>query len=236
MENLDIFVLALFCFVLGATLVGLVVYLRNNKRQAPPGKSQVDPDLVELARVWRKGKTDHVVIELDENTYTTASELNSEQQQQLARTVGWLQSWLAQAGTEPTPQSPDTAKSTPPAPPVSVKEQTHPAPSPAGQAVQPVPARPLEALNRAFTSGPAQKVAQFKSIAAQINDILQTRLPGSPYEAMGIDLIETPDQGVVVRVGEAEYAGVEAVPDPAVRAMIKAAVAEWEEKTRGGIR
>jgi len=236
MENLDIFVLALFCFVLGATVVGLVVYLRNNQSKTPPDKGQTDPDLVELARLWRKGKTDRMVIELDEHTYATASELSRDQQQRLAGTVNLLQAWLAQAGAEPAPQSPGAVKSTPPAPPVAVKEQAQPAPTPSAQAVQPVPARPLDALNRAFTSGPAQKVAQFKSIAAQINEILQKRLPGSPYEAVGIDLIETPDQGVVVRVGEAEYAGVEAVPDPAVRAMIKAAVAEWEEKTRGGIR
>jgi hypothetical protein len=104
------------------------------------------------------------------------------------------------------------------------------------QELKPVPARPLDALNRVFTSSPAQAAPKFKSIAAQINEILQNRLPGSPYEAVGIDLIETPDQGVVVRVGAEEFPGVEAVSDPGVRAMIKAAVAEWEEKTRGGIR
>ena len=96
-----------------------------------------------------------------------------------------------------------------------------------------MPARPLDALNRAFTSSPPQAVPKFKSIAAQINEVLQTRLPGSPFEALGIALIEMPDQGVVVRVGSRSIAGVEAVPDPAVRAFIKAAVAEWEANTTG---
>ncbi len=236
MENLDVFVLALFCFILGATAVGLVVYLRNNKVKTPPGKGETDPDLEELARVWRDGKSGRMVIGLDEQTYTTASALSVKQRQQMARTADWLQNWLADAGSEPAPQSPETAKSTPPVPPVAVKEQGQPAPSTAAPAVQPVPARPLEALNRVFSPSPPQAQPKFKSIAAQINEILQSRLPGSPYEAVGIDLIETPDQGVVVRVGEEEFAGVDAVPDPGVRAMIKTAVAEWEEKTRGGIR
>ena len=99
-----------------------------------------------------------------------------------------------------------------------------------------MPARPLDAINRAFISVPTQAAPKFKSIAAQINDVLQSRLPGSPFEAVGINLIETPDQGVVVRVGSEEFPGVEAVSDPAVRAFIKAAVAEWEANTRTGIR
>lgn len=236
MENLDVFVLALFCFVLGATVVGLVVYLRNNKSKTPPGTRQTDPDLVELASLWWDGKTDRMVIGMDEHTYTAASELSSAQQQQLARTAALLQTWLAEAGAEPAAQSPGAVKPIPPTPSGATIDQAQPAPTSSVQTVKPIPARPLEALNRVFTSSPPQAAPQFRSIAAQINEILQKHLPGSPYEAVGIDLIETPDQGVMVRVGEAEYAGVEAVPDLAVRAMIKAAVAEWEEKTRGGIR
>ena len=97
-------------------------------------------------------------------------------------------------------------------------------------------ARPLEALNRALVPNPSQMAVQFKSIAAQINDVLQSRLPGSPYAGQGIALVETPDQGVVVRIGIEEYPGVEAVPDPEIRSFIKAAVAEWEARTRRGIR
>jgi hypothetical protein len=236
MENLDVFVLALFCFIMGATLVGLVVYLRGDKARNAPGDKPSDPDLVEVARLWRSRKTKRMVVELDDKTYATVSELSTDLQQRLAGTASVLQSWLAEG--EPVKEPQPTAAVPPayPAPPAAVKEQARLMPAFPAQEVKPVPARPLDAINRSFTSGPTQAVPKFKSIAVQINEVLQARLPGSPFEAVGIALVEMPDQGVVVRVGAEEFTGVEAVPDPAVRAFIKAAVAEWEANTRTGIR
>jgi hypothetical protein len=236
MENLDVFVLALFCFIMGATLVGLVAYLRGGKAKNLPGDSPADPDLVEVAHLWRSRKTKRMIVELDEKIYTSASELSTDQQQRLAGSASVLLSWLAEGEPSKEPQPAAAAQPVSPIQPAAAKEQARPMPAFPAQEVKPVPARPLDAINRSFTSGPTQAVPKFKSIAAQINEVLQARLPGSPFEAVGIHLIETPDQGVIVRVGSEEFAGVEAVPDPAVRAFIKAAVAEWEVKARTGIR
>ena len=236
MENLDTFLLALFCFVMGATVVGLVVYLRSgSSRNTPEGKTP-DPDLVEVARLWRSYKTMRLVVEMDEKTYLAASELSSEQQQRLAGGAAVLQSWLADEEPAKATEAPLVAPPAPSIPPAAVKEQSAAVPIAMAEAVKPVPARPIDALSRTFSPNPPAAVPKFKSIAVQINEVLQKQLPGSPFEAVGIALIEMPDQGVVVRVGTEEYAGVEAVPDPAVRAFIKAAVAEWEANTRTGIR
>ncbi len=236
MENLDVFVLALFCFIMGATLVGLVVYLRGDKTRNAPGDKPSDLDLMEVARLWRSRKTKRLVVELEGKTHASASELSAEQQQHLVSTASVLQTWLAEGEPSKEPPHPVAAQPASLTPPVAAKEQAKPTPAFPAQEVKPVPARPLDALNRAFISGPTQAAPKFKSIAAQINDVLQSRLPGSPFEAVGINLVETPDQGVVVRVGSEEFPGVEAVPDPAVCAFIKAAVAEWEASTRTGIR
>ena len=235
MENLDTFLLALFCFVMGATVVGLVVYLRGGSRNTAEGKTP-DPDLVAVARLWRSRKTRRLVVEMDERTYAAANELSSEQQQRLAGGVAVLQSWLAEEEPAREAEAPLVAAPAPPAPRVAAKEQIAAAPIASAEAVKPVPARPIDALSRTFSPNPPAAVPKFKSIAVQINEVLQKQLPGSSFEAVGIALIEMPDQGVVVRVGAEEYAGVEAVPDPAVRAFIKAAVAEWEANTRTGIK
>jgi hypothetical protein len=236
MENLDVFVLALFCFIMGATLVGLVVYLRGGKAKNLPGENPSDPDMVEVAHLWRSRKTKRLVVELDEKIYISASELSSNQQQHLAGSAAVLQTWLAEGEPSKEPQPAAAAQPVPPTPLAAAKEPAKATAASPAQEVKPVAARPLDAINRAFISGPTQAAPKFKSIAAQINEVLQSRLPGSPFEAVGIHLIETPDQGVVVRVGSEEFAGVEAVPDPAVRAFIKAAVTEWEANTRTGIR
>ena len=235
MENLDTFLLALFCFVMGATVVGLVVYLRGGSRNAAEGKTP-DPDLVAVARLWRSRKTRRLVVEMDEKTYATASELSSEQQQHLAGSAAVLKSWLLEGEPAKEPQAATVVPPAPPAPPAAVKEQVTVPPIAPPAEIKPVPARPIDALSRTFSSNPLPAVPKFRSIAVQINEVLQKRLPGSPFEAVGIALIEMPDQGVVVRVGAEEYTGVEAVPDPEVRAFIKAAVAAWEANTRTGIR
>ena len=233
MENLDVFVLALFCFLMGAGLVGLIVYSRGSTSKPSSGSNTSDPDLEEVARLWRSRKANRIVVQLGENHYAAARELSPEQQQHLARAISVLQTWLTEGEPAKAPPAPAAPR---PGLPTAPKEQELPLPVSPAQEVKPVPARPLDALNRAFTSSPAKAAPKFKSIATQINDILQAHLPGSPFEAQGISLVERPDQSVVVRVGSEEYPGVDTVPDPAVRAFIKAAVAEWEASTRAGIK
>jgi len=237
MERLDVFMLALLSFLMGAALVSLVVYLRGGASKRSSGSGAPDPGLEEVVRLWRSRKTRRMVVQLDEKRFTASRELDPEQQRHLVEAATVLQTWLAEeqpAIPPPLPSPVGMHRSAPPPAPVGL-EQSGPIPTPEA-GVKPVAARPLEALSRVFTSATPKEAAKFKSIAAQINDILQSRLPGSPFEAQGISLVEMPDQGVIVRVGSEEYAGIEAVPDPAVRAFIKAAVAEWEATTRAGIR
>jgi hypothetical protein len=71
------------------------------------------------------------------------------------------------------------------------------------------------------------------SIAAQVDEILQENLLGTPLEKRGIRLMELPVKGMVVLVGLEQYGSVDEVPDPEIKAALKTAVAQWERKMLG---
>lgn len=77
-------------------------------------------------------------------------------------------------------------------------------------------------------------VPEFKSIAKQINDILQARLAGTQFEARGITVNDAPDRGVMVTLDGEKYQGVKDVPDEEVRNLIRSAVVEWEKIGKAG--
>lgn len=70
----------------------------------------------------------------------------------------------------------------------------------------------------------------YKSIAMQINDILQERIAGTPFESRGITVSDAPDHGVSVSLDGEKYPGVKDIPDESVRNLIRSAVMEWEKQ------
>ncbi len=95
--------------------------------------------------------------------------------------------------------------------------------------VQPPPAAPAAASSTPPTAKEAPPAPPSASIVAQINDILQSKLIGTPLEKRGVRLQESSSGGVMVFVGLKIYDGIDAVPDPEVQAIIRQAVAEWEK-------
>jgi hypothetical protein len=73
------------------------------------------------------------------------------------------------------------------------------------------------------------------SIVNQIDSVLQQRLVGTPLEERGIFLTQSPEGGVIVYVGLTKYMGIDDVPDPEVKAAIRAAITEWENKYTPGL-
>lgn len=67
-----------------------------------------------------------------------------------------------------------------------------------------------------------------RTMVGQIDEILQGILPGTIYAGQNIHLSEEFTNGVVVWVGAVKYIGIESVPDPEVKALIKTAVRKWE--------
>ncbi len=75
------------------------------------------------------------------------------------------------------------------------------------------------------------KVAKPLSIVEQINDILQETIKDTPLAGRMIRLVEDPREGVVVWIGLEHFPGVDAVPDPEVKAALRNAANEWERRT-----
>ncbi len=73
------------------------------------------------------------------------------------------------------------------------------------------------------------------SIVGQINAILQTRILNTPLETKGVSLMESSTGGVNVYVGIQRYEAIDDVPDEEIRATIRAAIAEWENKYTPGL-
>ena len=113
------------------------------------------------------------------------------------------------------------------------KKEAAPVPQPMSKPIAPVPAsKPV--LSR--VEAPSKKgEAAPTTMVGQIDAILQAHLASLPLEKRGVRLIESPEGGVVVMVGLTKYNGVSEVPDPQVQAMIRAAIAEWENKYTPGI-
>jgi len=69
-----------------------------------------------------------------------------------------------------------------------------------------------------------------RSIAVQIDEILQDKMEGTPLTGRGIKILELPGQGMVVMIGLDKYTDLEQIADQAVRRVIGEAVAEWEAR------
>jgi hypothetical protein len=106
--------------------------------------------------------------------------------------------------------------------------------SPPVQGSEAVPSHrrsPFRVFARALEAPAKPKIAApSNSLVAQIDDILQGMIEGTPAAGRGIRLVEMPGQGMAVMVGLERYDSVEAVPDVEIRALLRRAVAEWEKQ------
>lgn len=101
---------------------------------------------------------------------------------------------------------------------------------PAAPPAKPPSIKAVDVLARALQADVRTPEPPPRSIAAQVDEILQEMLVNSPMASRGIRLLELPNKGMVVMVGLNQYEGVEAVPDEEIRQVIRAAVAEWEQR------
>jgi hypothetical protein len=92
---------------------------------------------------------------------------------------------------------------------------------------------PVEMIARAIQTDARTPIEPPKSIAMQVDEILQEMLKDSPLASRAIKLLELPGKGMVVMVGLDQYDGVDSVPDQEIRDLLRAAVAQWEVRATG---
>ncbi len=92
------------------------------------------------------------------------------------------------------------------------------------------PASVIQPSQRVSPTRAAPEPGSPFTMVGQIDAILQSRLTGTALAGRGIRVIESAEGGAAIVIGTARYAGVGDVPDSEVKDVIKAAIAEWEEK------
>jgi hypothetical protein len=193
----------------------------EEKRAVPEPKPVTvkadDPGLLRL-----RNENGSLALDLDGSRVDTNS-LTADQRKRLIEMLTLVRPWLE--------GKPVSVPAAPPAQPKAAPVMSTP-PAP-----QPIPAtRPLTTSPRPSTLAKEDRpVAPVGSIVSQIDFILQASLVGTALEDRGVFLAQSPEGGVMVYVGLTKYMGIEDVPDPEIKAAIRAAITEWENKYTPGL-
>ena len=151
-----------------------------------------------------------------------------DQRRRLIELMVMMRPWIDASPVQKTPTGPLS-------PPPQQSAQPARVQAPPRQTAQPAPVpTPAAPAPAAQPPAPAEAGSKPTSMVGQIDAILQSKLAGTPLATRGIRLIESVQGGAAVMVGLSRYAGVGEVPDPEIQAVIRAAIAEWENKYTPG--
>jgi hypothetical protein len=191
-----------------------------------------DPGLLRV-----RNENGSIALDLDGARVNPAS-LSPDQRKRLIEMLSIMRPWL-EGRTAPASASAPPTRTTAPAPSesASISERLE---TFAGPPVQPPPP-PSQAVPPLTTPRPStiakedRPSAPANSIVSQIDSVLQARLEGTPLGDRGIFLTQSPEGGVIVYVGLTRYNGVDEVPDPEIKAAIRGAISEWEDRYTPGL-
>jgi hypothetical protein len=209
----------------------------QEKKDQPASVSQTktvtvdDPGLLRI-----KNENGSIALDLDGTRVNPAS-LSADQRKRLIDMLSIMRPWLegrpAPASAPATPSQPTS---------ISDRLETFAGPptqsKPAPVQPTPPPSQPLPPLTTPRPSTIAKEdrpSAPANSIVSQIDSVLQARLEGTPLGERGIFLTQSPEGGVIVYVGLTRYNGVDEVSDPEIKAAIRAAISEWEDRYTPGL-
>jgi hypothetical protein len=253
--NLTTSIFLIVCaLLLGISIGGYIVTLRQGKKTAEPDKESPTADLIRLRKEPASGALEVVIAG---QTFRSEAEMSAVQRTLAGYALNDLKSWLSpQATSSQTAESSattaaaaaivateaesSTAKAvseTTSAQPVEIPsvqpdllDQQNDLPAEIAETEEPKK-RKRGGLIGVFTRAISSDVPSLRivtpSIAVQVNTILQKKLKGTPLESRGICLMELPGQEMVVMIGTDQYDSVNAVPDDEIRGVIQSAVNEW---------
>ena len=228
---------ALVCVGAGFAFGMLLANARPNNNRSASSTGKSSANIVEVVKVVQDRKSGHIFPEYNGKVVRYPADLTATQRERLAIQLGMLQAWLSPSSTpKEVPAVVQAAPVIGTGPLVSDAAAAGAIPDalPVVPPTQPVRVNPVDMFARALQSEVRTPPAAQKSIPAQIDEILQEKLIDSPLAGRGIRLMELPSKGLVVMVGLQQYPGVDEVPDPEIRAIIRQSVADWENRTSAG--
>jgi hypothetical protein len=212
----------------------------QKEQPTPPPTATPEAITVDNPGLLRiKNENGSFVLDLDGKRVNPIT-LTSDQRKRLIDMLSIMRPWLEGRAeptymSSPTPAAPPAERSIPPA---TVEERLNALGGPLPES-KPVPPKPAASgPQRPVQPGTAREdrpPAPANSIVGQIDAILQIHLLGTHLEERGIFLAQSPEGGVNVFVGLTRYNGIDDVPDPEIRAAIRAAISEWENKYTPGL-
>jgi hypothetical protein len=194
-----------------------------------------DPGLLRI-----KNENGSVALDLDGARVNPAS-LSPGQRKRLIDMLNIMRPWL-EGRSAPAPSMMNVPHPTsPPSTSISDRLETFAGPPTEEKPVSVQSAPPLRSISSSTAPRPSTIAKEDRpsvpanSIVGQIDSVLQSRLEGTPLGERGIFMTQSPEGGVVVYVGLTRYNGVDDVPDPEIKAAIRAAISEWEDKYTPGL-
>lgn len=234
-------IVAIICLVIGVLIGVLLSSLRGEREdtsrkqtdEAPPGGEK--GRYTSVVRLWRDQTQGDLIVEMDGKAYRAIEPLDDSQRERLLQVSRDLVKWQGFANQPRQPQAATTATD------VNQHRTATAVPTPTPHPSTPVmtnvnsPASASAHSSTPSNSLPNQLSAQKpkeqpSSIVGQIDLILQEMLEGTPLLSKGVHLYEDPRKGVVVWIGLDHYEGIDNVPDPEIKGLIRGAVAEWERR------
>lgn len=229
-ESLLFLIIALGMLGFGLVAVFSVLALREQwKHKKEPGRAaEVLPTpvtgegAVEVLRLYRERLTGELMVEIDGRRYGRREQIrDAAVWRGLAAAHKDLTQWMQGNPPVPPAESPHA-----PAPTVTPTPVSGLSPSD----VPPPNMNPFQQMKILRERGKTASASGPKSVVEQIDEILQRRLAGTPYAASGVRMQSLPSGGVQILVGREPFEGIDSVPDPEIRALIRESVKEWEAK------
>jgi hypothetical protein len=245
--------------VVGLALGILLASLLGVRSGKAPKTGEATPEMkkegyADIAHLWYSPATKKIISEIDNEFFPEFANLATDQQKKAIRLSELFSNWVKVAPLaedkpvadvsekpvenymEETVQQPVVASgrpgSTKPLPFVDIAPIENVPPSSYAAHEESTfngdiePFKPLDADMEAEVPHNLKP----KTIAGQISDIIDEIIQTSPLREKGIKLIERADHGVDVWFGMEKFDGIEAIPYPEVKALIKTAAARWERE------
>jgi len=199
---------------------------QEKKEKPAPKPVTVKVDEPGLLRI--KNEDGIMTLDLDgQRVQPTA--LTVDQRKRLIEMLNIMRPWLeGKPASVPAPTTPPPSK---PMPASDIRQSVSTPNAPP----------PLQPATSQSKTGPIGKKKDDEpeivptSIVGQINMVLQHRIADTPLASRGVTLMESLSGGVNVYVGVKRYEMIDDVPDEEIRAAIRAAIAEWENKYTPGM-
>lgn len=244
--DISILILLAVILVAVAVLVGFLLATVLGGKSAEPSPQVKKERLDHRISFFTDRQLRRIILQLDGRTIQSPHLLKEDERHRLVLLYHALKNWL---NLESIPIGKQTEETHETQPSKVVPELTTQisAVSPAQEST--FPELPNSAISTSADQPAKKGVADWlaqalqpksslseppRSIAVQVDAILQRKLQERGWHQQGIRLLELPNKGMVVLVGLDQYTTVDEVPDAEIRALIRASVNEWEAKMVGG--